>query len=139
MKISTKGKYGLRIMLDIAKNGGTQPVRIADIAARQEMSAKYAEQIACTLAKEGLLRSVRGAQGGYGLIKPAAQYTAGEIVRALEGELAPAGCNGEIPCARKADCATRDVWVGLQRVINEYLDGITLADLLGSGADYYVI
>ena len=92
MKISTKGRYGVRIMLDVAKNGGGQPVRITDIAERQNISVKYTEQITGSLVKCGLLRSVRGPQGGYLLVKDAGDYTVWEILLHMEGDPAPVDC-----------------------------------------------
>lgn len=89
MKISTKGRYGVKIMLDIAQNGTDSPVKISDISARQNISTKYTEQITGNLARSGLVRSVRGAQGGYVLAKKASDYTVGEILRKTEGDLAP--------------------------------------------------
>lgn len=137
MKISTKGRYGLRIMLDVAENGAKGPVRIADISARQEISLKYTEQITGALVRSGLLRSVRGAQGGYLLARPAEDYTVWDVVSSLEGDLFPADCVGQ-DCARAGYCAARDVWVGLYRTIADYLRSRKLVDLLG-GADFYQI
>lgn len=140
MKVSTKGRYGLRIMVDVAENGA-KPVRISDISARQEISVKYAEQITGALVKAKLLKSVRGALGGYELVKPAADYTAGEILRALEGDLVPVDCVNTEYCNRAEACSTRRFWQGLYSKINEYLDSFTLQDLVkeGSSADFYQI
>ncbi|MBR7185948.1 MAG: RrF2 family transcriptional regulator [Clostridia bacterium] len=132
MKVSTKGRYGLNIVLDIANSKGA-PVRIAEIAARQGIPFKYAEQIAGTLTRRGLLKSVRGAQGGYLLNKPTEEYTVGEIVRCLEGDVLPVGCVGDAHVCERTNCTARDVWMGLHRVINAYLDGITLHDLITQG------
>lgn len=141
MKISTKGRYGLRIMLDIARNSAGGPVKIPEISARQGISAKYTEQITGILTKSGLLRSLRGAQGGYELIKSPSDYTVGEILRKTEGDLSPVECLYDY-CDRAEGCATKTVWKGLSDCINNYLNGITLQDLLdseGNPSDYYSI
>lgn len=131
MKISTKGRYGVRIMLDIAQNTGGSPVRIADISARQGISVKYAEQITGLLVRGGLLRSVRGAQGGYVLTKEPREYTAAEILRAAEGDFTPVECVSDAArCGRSASCATRGLWCGLYAAVSEYLSGVTLRDII---------
>ena len=130
MKISTRGRYGVRIMLDVARYGGEGPVRIADSAARQAVPAKYAEQITGALVKGGLLRSIRGAAGGYALAKAPEKYTVGEILRCMEGNLAPTPC-AESDCCDRADCCvTHVLWQGLHQLTETYLDGITLNDML---------
>jgi len=132
MKISTKGRYALRMMLDIAENGKEGNVTIKDIAARQNISFKYLEQIVTALNKRGYLRSTRGAQGGYRLVKPAKEYTVGDILRVTEGNMAPVAClEDEInQCERKDICNTLWIWEGLYKSVNEYLDSITIADIL---------
>lgn len=142
MKISTKGRYGVRIMLDIAKNGRGIPVRIAEISSRQGITVKYTEQITGNLVKCGLLKSVRGASGGYELIKSPAEYTVGEILRNTEGDLVPVDCIAGGGCDRAEECATQKLWRGLYEQINAYLDGITLQDLADwspDGSDFYSI
>ncbi len=132
MKISTKGRYALRIMLDIAVNGMEQPVRVKEIAARQNISEKYLEQIIAIMSKNGFVISSRGPMGGY---RPAGQpkdYTAGSILRAVEGKLCPVACmeTEENLCERKEGCMTLPLWEKLDDDINSVVDGITLQDLL---------
>lgn len=131
MMISTRGRYALRMMLDLAEHQEDGYVALKDIAQRQEISKKYLEQIIPDLNRAGLLQTTRGYQGGYRLSRRPAEYTLGAILRATEGTLAPVACLGgeENHCERKADCATLPVWEGLDRVVNEYLDGVTLQDL----------
>lgn len=132
MKISTKGRYALRLMTDVAVHGGEELVSLKDVAARQGISMKYLEQIAGLLGKAGFLRSGRGALGGYRLTRPPEQYTLGSILRLTEGELAPVACleTGENTCERQDICPTLGFWTGLYAVINEYVDRFTLADLV---------
>ena len=136
MMISTRGRYALRMMLDLAEHQEGGFVALKDIAKRQEISKKYLEQIIPTLNRFELLRTTRGYQGGYRLSRRPDEYTLGDILRATEGSLAPVACleTDTNLCARQADCATLPVWRGLNRVINEYLDGITLQDLLDQQA-----
>ncbi len=131
MKISTKGRYALRLMLDIAAQPADHPVSLRDIAARQQVSIKYLEQIVGLLSKNQLLLSVRGAHGGYSLVKPPEAYTIGEILRVTEKNLAPIAClEPDAPiCARADFCATLPFWKGLYETIATYVDGTTLADL----------
>lgn len=131
MKISTKGRYALRMMADLAANSSGEAVALKDIAERQCISKKYLEQIVPMLNRASLLRTSRGYQGGYMLSKPPEQYTVGEILRVTEGDLAPVACLqcGENTCARKDDCAALYVWEGLYKLINEYFDNITLRDV----------
>lgn len=140
MKISTKGRYGVKIMLDIAQNGTDFPVKISDISARQNISTKYTEQITGNLARSGLVRSVRGAQGGYVLAKKASAYTVGEILRKTEGDLAPVV--GIKDGEGEGGYAVNKLWTGLYDSINNYLDGVTLQDLVdweGNASDFYSI
>lgn len=132
MKISTKGRYALRLMLDLAMNDDGNVVRIKDIAARQEISDKYLEQIISVLNKAGYVRSVRGPQGGYSLKKEPKEYTVGMILRLTEGSLAPVACVEEDadPCSREDICATVEVWKRLNHAVNDVLDHMTLADLV---------
>ena len=145
MKISTKGRYALRMLLDLAENGGSGYIALKDIAARQGISKKYLEQIVPILNKSDILQTSRGFQGGYRLAQPPDRYTVGSILRLTEGSLAPVACLDQNPaeCSRSGTCATLPVWQGLARVINEYLDGITLQDILeqqkeNSGNDYMI-
>lgn len=133
MRISTKGRYALRLMLDIAIHSTKdKPVSIKDIAARQDISDKYLEQIISVLNKSGYVRSIRGAQGGYVLTKEPKEYTVGMILRLTEGSLAPVACVEEnaAPCDRVDSCATVMVWRKLNAAISEVVDNITLEDLL---------
>jgi len=130
MKISTKGRYALRLMLDLALHGGSA-VPLRDVAQRQEISDKYLEQIVIQLSRGGLVRSVRGAGGGYLLTRPAAEYTVGEILRRLEGDLAPVSCISGGECCRRADhCVTQEVWLQIQAAVDSVVDNITLQDLV---------
>lgn len=131
MKISTKGRYALRLMLGIALSVGGRPVSLRDIARRENISDKYLEQIVTPLTRGGLVRSVRGAGGGYLLTREPEEYTVGEILRALEGSLAPVPC-AEDPssCDRAELCVTLEVWEEISRAVNQVVDNITLADLI---------
>lgn len=132
MKISTKGRYALRLMLDLAMSPPGEYVTIRRIAERQEISDKYLEQIISVLNRAGYVKSTRGAQGGYRLTKPASDYTVGMILRLIEGNLAPVSClEGESnDCSRCGTCATLDVWKQLGEAINHVVDGIRLSDLV---------
>lgn len=132
LKISTKGRYALRLMIDVAINSSEKPVSIKDIAKRQDISDKYLEQIISVLTKADFLRSIRGAQGGYVLRKSPAEYTVGMILRLTEGSLAPVACVEENAprCERMDNCATVEVWRRMHDAINGVVDHITLADLL---------
>ncbi len=132
MKISTRGRYALRMMVDLAEFGaGGRYVTLKDISLREGISLKYLEQIVTILGKAGLIRSLRGPAGGYMLAKDAAEYTAGTVIRAAEGDLAPVGCLADEvnECSRAGYCPTVDFWAGLYKTINEYVDSVTLADL----------
>ena len=137
MKISTKGRYALRLMLDLAMNGTDEFVTLKDIAERQSISKKYLEQIVPLLNKSGLLRTNRGYQGGYMLARPVKEYTVGEILRITEGSLAPVAClDTEINyCERKDDCITLPLWNGLYKAVTDYLDSVTLQDLLDNATN----
>ena len=134
MKISTKGRYALRLMIDLACRPGSEPVSLKDVAEQQEISLKYLEQIAGLLGKAGFVRSVRGPQGGYRLARPPEGYTVGEILRLTEGSLAPVSCleDPENLCERCSQCGTVDFWSGLYAEINRYIDRFTLADLVAA-------
>lgn len=145
MKISTKGRYALRMLLDLAEHREDGYIALKDIAERQGISKKYLEQIVPILNRSDLLRTNRGNQGGYMLVKTPNQYTVGEILRLTEVTFAPVACVGKNPekCARSAECPTLPVWQGLYKVISEYLDGITLQDIIDQqnarGIDNYTI
>lgn len=128
--ISTKGRYGLRLMLDIAKEGGGRPVPVKEIAKRQDISEKYLEQIISQFSKAGLVRSIRGAQGGYILSRPANEITAGNILRAAEGSIAPVECC-ESGCDHSDGCMTFGLYKRIQDAIDSVVDSTTLADMLG--------
>ena len=132
MKISTKGRYALRMMLDLAEHQNDGYVALKDIAQRQNVSKKYLEQIVPILNKSDILRTNRGFQSGYRLAKTPDKYTVGEILRATEGSLSPVACldHEPIECERSGECPTLPVWQGLYKVINEYLDSVTLQDIL---------
>ena len=132
MKISTKGRYALRLMLDIALNDAKTPVRIKDIAERQQISDKYLEQIVSSLNKAGFVKSLRGPQGGYRLTKKPEEYTVGMILRLIEGSLSPVACvDDDINnCTRADRCPTLILWEKLYDAISEVVDNITLADLI---------
>lgn len=132
MRISTKGRYALRLMLDLAMNGEDSVIRIKDIAARQEISDKYLEHIISILNKAGYVRSVRGPQGGYSLKKKPEEYTVGMILRLTEGSLAPVPCVEEdaLCCEREGECATVEVWKRLNQAVNDVVENMTLADLV---------
>lgn len=143
MKISTKGRYALRIMVDLAEHNTGEYIRLKDISERQNITVKYLEQIMPLLTRAGYVRSYRGNNGGYKLARRPEDYTAGEIIRTTEGSLAPIPCLEDQPnlCERKEHCATLKFWEGLWQVINEYTDKFTLADLVEEhlGGDDYVI
>ena len=131
MKISTKGRYAIRLMIDLAEHNNGEFITLMDIAQRQEISEKYLEAIVSVLSKNNLLVSLRGKGGGYKLARDPETYTVGSILRLTEGTLAPAPCvEEEGGCARASECRTIEMWQGLSKVINEYLDGITIADLM---------
>jgi Rrf2 family protein len=130
MKISTKGRYALRVMIDLAVNDKGDYVSLKDISNRQEVSLKYLEQIMAMLNKAGYVKSTRGNNGGYRLAKSPEEYKVGDILRKTEGDLAPIVCvNGE-ECGKRENCKTFKFWQGLDNVINEYVDSKTLADLI---------
>jgi len=133
MRLSTKGRYGVQAMLDIALYAGEQHIALKTIAERQEISEHYLEQLIAVLRKAGLVRSIRGAQGGYSLARSAEQITVGDILRALEGSLAPVECVNELepkPCVETESCVTRIVWQKIRDSINTVVDSITLQDMV---------
>lgn len=139
MKISTKGRYALRMLLDLAEHQNGSFVALKDIAERQNISKKYLEQIVPVFNKSDILRTNRGFQGGYQLARTPDKYTVGEILRLTEGSLSPVACldHNPIECERSGECATLPMWQGLYRVINEYLDSITLQELLNQQKEKY--
>lgn len=131
MKISTKGRYALRVMIDLALNSNGKYISLKDIAERQGISNKYLEQIISLLNKAGYLETARGNTGGYKLAREPKEYRIGDILRATEGDLAPTYClteNGG--CDMQNGCRTYFFWKGLDNVISEYVDGKTLEDLI---------
>lgn len=131
MKISTKGRYAVRVMLDLALHNTGECNKVKDIAARQGISDKYLEQIIAVLNKAGYVNSVRGAQGGYRIAKNPEEYTVGMILRLTEGSMAPVAClDEESPACERCDtCETLGVWKDLYAAINQVIDGVTIADL----------
>ena len=144
MKISTKGRYALRLMLDLASNDSGTPIRLKDVAKRQGISEKYLEQIISILNKAGFVKSVRGPQGGYSLSRTPADYTVGMILRLTEGSLCPVDCAAEEngSCDREDTCVTRMLWKKLDDAISSVVDHLSLEELLSwqnARADDYVI
>lgn len=135
MLISTKGRYSLRVMIDLAEHQADGYIPLRTIAERQDVSEKYLESIVKLLVKTNFLTGLRGKGGGYQLTRTPEQYTIGSILRLTEDSLAPVAClePGAASCPRAAQCRTLSLWQGLDKCINEYLDGFTLADLMRSG------
>ena len=131
MRISTKGRYSLLFMIDMAKQPAGEPVKVKDSAARSGVSVKYMEQIVSVLNKAGFVRSVRGSQGGYLLVRKPEEYTVGEILRLSEGSLAPVACldSGE-SCDRRDKCVTIRLYEEINHTVNGVVDRITLADMM---------
>lgn len=131
MKISTKGRYALRMMLDLAIHDTGEFISLKDISERQDITVKYLEQIVTALTRAGLVRSQRGNNGGYRLAKRPEEYKVGDILRVMEGPLEPIPCLEDDPnqCSRSADCAVLPFWRGFAKVINDYVDSVTLQDL----------
>lgn len=132
MKISTKGRYAVRVMLDLALHNTGECIKVKEIAGRQGISEKYLEQIIAVLNKAGYVKSVRGAQGGYRMAKAPEEYTVGMILRLTEGSLAPVACldEGADECELCDTCETLEVWKELYEAINQVVDGVTVADLV---------
>ena len=133
MKLSTKGRYGLRALIDLATYSEIEPVSISSIAARQGISERYLEQLMTLLKKAGLIKSIRGAGGGYKLAKPAGEISVGDILRALEGSLDPVDCAG-LPgasgCEESGGCVTKYVWQKINESINRTVDEMNLEELI---------
>ncbi len=142
MMVSTKGRYALRVMIDLAEHNTGDYIVLMDIAKRQNISEKYLEGILATLSKGGLVFALRGRGGGYKLAKAPESYTVGSILKLTEGTLAPVACLEEEgkACDRAAECRTLPMWQKLDKMIDDFFEGITLADLLReNNADHYVI
>ena len=143
MIVSTKGRYALRVMIDLAEHQSDKYMPLKEIAARQGISEKYLENILKSLVQNGLLQGLRGKGGGYRLTRPVDQYRISDILLLTEGNLAPVAClePGAAACERLPECRTYEMWRGLNDVIRDYLDKITLADLARpaqSGDDYII-
>ena len=132
MKISTKGRYALRIMIDLAENINQGPIRVRDIASRQGISEKYLEQIIAMFNKAEYVKSIRGAQGGYLLTREPKEYTVGMVLRLAEGSIAPVSCVDDTPseCERRDKCVSAKLWQKMNHAVNEVVDNTTLQDLL---------
>lgn len=139
MLISTKGRYALRVMIDLAEHQAEGFIPLKVIAQRQDISEKYLESIIKQMVKAKLVSGLRGKGGGYRLTKAPEQYTVGSILRITEDSIAPVAClePGSEACPRAAECRTLSLWRGLDKVINDYLDDFTLADLMHSDPDGY--
>ncbi len=139
MKISTKGRYALRMMIDLAEHQGEGFVALKDIAARQGISKKYLEQIIPILNRSDFLQANRGSQGGYRLAKAPKDYTVKDVLELTEGSLSPVACLDTTPvgCERSENCVTLPLWKGLAEVIENYLDSVTLQDLLERQTEMY--
>ena len=137
MKISTRGRYAIRVMLDLAEHNNGEYIPLMDIAKRQEISEKYLESIVSVLSKQKFVNALRGKGGGYRLVRTPAEYTIGSILRITEGSMAPVACLDDHPnqCERALSCKTLQMWEGFYKLLNEYFDGITLEDLLEQSTD----
>ena len=130
--ISTRGRYALRVMIDLAINNNGSYIPMKDVAARQDLSLKYLEQILPILTKANMIEGLQGKKGGYRLTKAPSEYIVGDILRATEKDLAPVSClaEGAEQCARRKECKTIEFWEGLNKVTNDYINSKTLEDLL---------
>lgn len=137
MLISTKGRYALRILVDMAEHGGEGYMPLQEVARRQDISEKYLESLVRELVKAGIVTGQRGKGGGYRLCRPPAQINVGEVLRLMEGTLAPVSClsEGAAPCDRAARCRTLGFWQGLDKVIREYAAGYSIGDMMHGGPD----
>jgi len=136
MMVSTKGRYGLRVMIDLAEHRNGEYVVLMDIARRQGLSEKYLEGILSVLSRNGFVLALRGRGGGYQLARAPEEYTVGSLLRALEGPMVPVACLGDScePCTHAAECRTLPFWTKLARHVDDFLDSVTLADLLEGGS-----
>lgn len=142
MMISTRGRYALRVLIDLAEHQGSGFIPLKEIAARQEISLKYVEQVMSLLSTNGLVATAHGKGGGYRLCKDPSDYRVGDILRVTEGTLVPVACLEEnaAPCARSAECRTLPLWKKLSNAISDCLDRVSLADLMQTEVpDNYVI
>lgn len=132
MMISTRGRYALRVMIDLAEHEAGRYIPMKGVAERQGLSLKYLERILPLLTKGGMVEGVQGKGGGYRLTKPVEEYRIGDILRLTEGGLNPVDCAGcsDGPCDHADNCRTKPMWAGLTKLVNEYFDGITLKDLM---------
>lgn len=132
MIVSTRGRYALRIMIDIAENSNGNYIPMKEVAERQGLSLKYLERILPVLTKNELLSGVQGKGGGYKLVRAPEDIKVGEVLRLTEGDLAPVACLecGTEPCKRAGECRTVHMWDGFYKMLNQYFDGITIADLM---------
>ena len=128
--ISSRGRYALRVLGDLARQEPGAFIPLKDIAARQEIPQKYSESIMTTLSKGGLVEGIHGKGGGYRLSRKPEEYSLGEILRLTEGSLAPVSCLGEGGCTRDHPCASLPVWEKLEQIVTDYLSSVTLADIL---------
>lgn len=141
MRISTRGRYAIRVLIDMAEHGKGDYIPLKDIAKRQEISQKYLEGIMLLLSKSGIVEGVHGKGGGYRLKKPSEELSVGEILRATEGSLAPVTClDGRTFCERSASCKTLPLWREFYGLVNDFFDKKTLNDLTGnkSGGEYVI-
>ena len=142
MMVSTKGRYALRVMIDLAEHNTRDYIPLADIAKRQEISEKYLESIVGVLSKKGLVESLRGKGGGYRLNRLPEEYTVASILKVTEGSLAPVACleNEVNTCPRAAECRTIDMWTKLYKLIDNFFEGVTIADLIrpDDGGNYVI-
>lgn len=142
MMVSTRGRYALRVMIDLAEYAGSEYVPLKDVAERQSISRKYLESIMTVLSKNDMVEGLHGKGGGYRLSRQPEDYRVGDILRLMENSLAPVSCLEEDakPCERAAECKTLPMWMKLYDMINEYFDSITIADLAGvTSSDNYII
>ena len=141
MLISTKGRYALRVLIDMAEHSGNEYIKLKDIAERQEISEKYLESIVKQLVIRNIVVGLRGKGGGYKLSKSADEIVVGDVLRFMEGSLAPVACLEDAPCPRTAECRTLEFWRGLDETIRRYTDSFTVADLMrtdNTGFDYII-
>lgn len=142
MLVSTRGRYALRVLIDLAEHDDGKSIPMKDVAERQGISLKYLERILPVLTQNKLIKGTHGKGGGYRLSRAPEEYTVGELLRLTEGNLAPVSCleNGAEPCERSAECRTIGMWAGFYKLTNEYFDSITIADLMRTDrVDNYVI